>query len=184
MSTTLQRTPVMPRSIPAIDDCKRDADFLLKDVHSGDAATRARAIERFQKIAPFKEMAAESVVAERDQIQHKHALAVIAREHGYIGWKNLKDAADVLWCPPGTSAYWHNWCKSHEEARAHLAANGGYLLTGHGKWFIAERGYIEALGLDADDPRWEAIGFDVAQPRDAKACEELVALRKARAAGK
>ncbi|MCC6152575.1 MAG: hypothetical protein IT367_02395, partial [Candidatus Hydrogenedentes bacterium] len=41
-----------------------------------------------------------------------------------------------------------------------------------------ERGYIEALGLDPDDSRWEAIGFDIDAPRDKQACDELIALRK------
>ena len=172
----------MPRNIPSLDDCKRDADLLLKDLRSDDHDVNRRAVERFRRIAPFKEMSADEVHRDRGEIQHKHALAVIAREHGYVAWKNLKDAADVLWCPPNTSAFWHNWCKSHEEAREYLDANGGFLLTGHGKWFIAERGYIEWLGLDPDDPRWAAIGYDIAGPRDPEACEELVALRKARAA--
>ena len=88
----------------------------------------------------------------------------------------------MYWCPPNTSAFWHNWCKSHGEARAYQEEKGGYLLTGHGKWFIAERGYIEALGMDPDDPRWEAIGFDVHDPRDNRACDELLALRKAQCA--
>jgi hypothetical protein len=174
----------MPRPIPSLDDCKRDADPLLKDVHSEDSSACLHAVERFRRIAPFKEKSADDVYRERDQIQHKHALAVIAREHGYVAWKNLKDAADMLWCPPGTSAFWHNWCKTHEEARAYLETNGGYLLTGHGKWFIAERGFIEALGLNPDDSRWEMIGYDLFAPRDTKACEELIALRKARSAVK
>lgn len=168
----------MPRPIPSLDDCKRDADFLLKDLCSDDHDARRRAVERFRRIAPFKDMSAGDVCRNQADIQHKHALAVIAREHGYVAWKNLKDAADVLWCPPDTSAFWHNWCKTHEEARRYLDVNGGYLLTAHGKWFIAERGYIEWLGLDPDDPRWDAIGFDVHAPRDKKACEELVAQRE------
>lgn len=168
----------MPRTIPSLDDCKRDADLLLKDVHSDDHEVRLRAVERFRRIAPFKDMSVQEVHGDRDEIQHKHALAVIAREHGYVAWKNLKDAADVLWCPPNASAFWHNWCKCHEEARAYQKEKGGYLLTGHGKWFVAERGYIEALGLDPDDSRWEAIGFDIDAPRDKQACDELIALRK------
>ncbi|MBM3288855.1 MAG: hypothetical protein FJY92_01765 [Candidatus Hydrogenedentes bacterium] len=172
----------MPRPVPSLDDCKRDADLLLKDVYSADRDVAMRAVDRLRRIAPFNTMNADDVYRERGQIQHKHALSAIAREHGYIAWKNLKDADDELWCPPNTSAFWHNWCKSHEEARVYIEANGGYLLTGHGKWFIAERGYIEWLGLDPDDPRWKAIGFDLADPRDASAGAELVALREARAA--
>lgn len=170
----------MPRTVPSLDDCKRDADLLLKDLHSDDREVRRRAAERFRRIAPFKELGADHVCRSHADIQRKHALAVIARERGYAAWKNLKDAADVLWCPPDTSAFWHNWCKTHKEAREYLEVNGGYLLTAHGKWFIAERGYIEWLGLDPDDPRWDAIDFDVYAPRDKRACDELIAQRKSR----
>ncbi len=169
----------MTRPIPSLDKCKREASLLLKDLQSTQPSIAAGAAERFRRIAPFREQTTDEILAARDSIQRKHALAVIAREHGYAAWKNLKDAADVLWCPPGASAFWHNWCKTHEEARTYLEANGGYLLTAHGKCFIAERGYIEHLGLDPDDPRWEAIGFDVKEPKDAKVSGELVADRKA-----
>ena len=165
--------------VPSFENCKRDADLLLKDLHAADADVAARAADRFRRIPPFKEQTTEEVLHSREEVQLKHALGVVAREHGYIAWKNLKDAADVLWCPPGTSAFWHNWCKSHEEARAYLNAKGGYLLSGHGKCFIAEPGYIEELGLDPRDPRWEAIGYDVVKPRNERACDELVTLRKA-----
>lgn len=170
---------LMARPIPSLEECKRDASLLLKDLKSERADVAKDAAERFRRIAPFREQTLDEVLANRDAIQRKHALAVVAREHGYPAWKNLKDAADVLWCPPGSSAFWHNWCKSHEEARSYLDANGGYLLTAHGKWFIAERGYIEHLGLDPDDPRWEAIGFDVHEPKDAAARDGLIADRKA-----
>jgi hypothetical protein len=170
---------LMARPIPSIEECKRDASLLLKDLKSERVDVAKEAAERFRRIAPFREQTAGEVLDNRDGIQRKHALAVIAREHGYVAWKNLKDAADVLWCPPGSSAFWHNWCKTHEEARKYLQANGGYLLTAHGKWFIAERGYIEHLGLNPDDPRWEAIGFDVYEPKDTAACDGLVADRKA-----
>ena len=169
----------MARPIPSLEDCKREASLLLKDLNASESDIAARAAERFRRVAPFREQAAGDILGSRDDIQRKHALAVIAREHGYAAWKNLKDAADVLWCPPGSSAFWHNWCKTHEEARAYRESNGGYLLTAHGKWFIAERGFIESLGLDPDDPRWEAIGYDVDQPKDAEACAGLVAERMA-----
>ncbi|MCC6487553.1 MAG: hypothetical protein IT364_08625 [Candidatus Hydrogenedentes bacterium] len=169
----------MARPIPSLEDCKREASLLLKDLNSEQALDAARAAERFRRIAPFREQSPGEILANRDAIQRKHALAVVAREHGYVAWKNLKDAADVLWCPPGSSAFWHNWCKTHEEARAHLEAQGGYLLSAHGKCFIAERGYIESLGLDPEDPRWEAIGYDIVHPRDMEACAGLVADRSA-----
>ncbi|GMW02808.1 MAG: hypothetical protein AMXMBFR84_39440 [Candidatus Hydrogenedentota bacterium] len=133
---------------------------------------------RFQRIQPFKGMPLEAVIRERHLVQHKHALDVIAREHGYLNWKKLKDAADTLWSPPNSSAYWHNWCRNHDEARDYLAESGGYLLPALGQCFIADRGYIEFLGLNPDDPRWELIGFDVMEPANRSACDELIAERE------
>jgi len=169
----------MARPIPSLDECKRDASLLLKDLRSTQSSIAAIAAERFRRVAPYRERTVDEILSDRDAIQRKHALAVIARERGYAAWKNLKDAADVLWCPPGSSAFWHNWCKTHEEARAYLETNGGYLLTAHGKCFIAERGYIEHLGLDPDDPRWDAIGCDIHRPKVATARDGLAADRKA-----
>ena len=168
----------MSRPVPSLEESKRTASLLEKDLHSLDIAVARAAATRFLRLAEFRQKSADELVRDRDEVQHKHALTVVAREQGYGAWKNLKDAADVLWCPPGASAYWHNWCKSHDEARAILDERGGYLLTAHGKWFIAERGYIELLGLDPDDPRWAAIGFDIVQPSDQRACHELIALRE------
>lgn len=163
----------MPRPIPSVNESKRAASLLLKDLRSADTVSARAAAARFMRIAPFKGITVDEVIARRDGVRRKHALDVVAREQGYLAWKNLKDAADVAWLPRGAEAFSHNWCKTYEEARAHLDARGGYLLTGHGKCFIAERVYIEFLGLDPDDPRWDAIGHDVKRPADPKACEEL-----------
>ncbi|MFA6239643.1 MAG: hypothetical protein WC655_01865 [Candidatus Hydrogenedentales bacterium] len=167
----------MARPIPSLEDSKRVASLLLKDLNADDPSVAEVAAERMRRIAPFREMTVAQVLESRPEIQRKHVLAVVAREQGYAAWKNLKDAADVLWCPPGASAFWHNWCKTYEEARGYLESQGGYLLTAHGKCFIAERGYIESLGLDPDDLRWEAIGYDMKEPKDRDACDALIAER-------
>lgn len=167
----------MARPIPSVEDSKRNASLLLKDLNSDVSSVAEAAAERFRRIAPFREQSAAQVLEARGEVQHKHALTAVAREQGYAAWKNLKDAADVLWCPPGASAFWHIWCKTYEEARGYLESNGGYLLTAHGRCFIAERGYIESLGLDPDDPRWEKAGYDMKEPKDQAAFEALTAER-------
>jgi len=178
----------MARPTPSIADSKRAADLLLKDLRSADLRSADRAAaqsaaERFRRIQPFKAHSLKEVIESRGDIQRKHALDVVAREQGYLAWKNLKDAADVLWCPENSCAYSQNWCKTHAEARAYLDESGGYLLTAHGRCFIAEAAFVEFLGLDPNDARWDAIGFDVYRPRDAVARDELVQLRE-KAAGK
>ena len=39
----------MPQTIPSLDDCKREADFLLKDLHSDNHEVSTRAVERFRR---------------------------------------------------------------------------------------------------------------------------------------
>jgi hypothetical protein len=174
----------MARPTPSIADSKRAADLLLKDLRSADCAIAQSAAERFRRIQPFKMKSLDEVLASRSDVQRKHALDVVAREQGYLAWKNLKDAADVLWCPEGSQAYWHNWCKTHAEARTYLDESGGYLLTAHGRCFIAEAAFVEFLGLDPNDVRWDVIGFDVFKPRDENTRDELVQLREKAAARK
>lgn len=169
------------RPTPSVADSKRSADLLLKDLRSDDRDVAQGAAERFRRIQPFKSRSADEVLNDRESVQRKNALDVVAREQGYLAWKNLKDAADVLWCPRGSAVFWQNWCKSHAEARAYLEERGGFLLTAHGSCFIAEAGFIEFLGLDPQDPRWEAIGYDIHAPLDTDVRDELVALREAAA---
>jgi hypothetical protein len=50
-----------------------------------------------------------------------------------------------------------------------------YLLAYKRHFFIVERFYIEALGLDPEDPDWRAIGWDWAKPRSVAARRRLYA---------
>ena len=79
---------------------------------------------------------------------------------------------ETVWYPRD-SAFLNTWFSTYEEARAYREQTGGYLLTYCAKFFVCERGYIESLGLDPDDPRWLQIGFDCARPTDDEAYEAL-----------
>ena len=168
----------MPRTITSIDDCKKNASLLLKDLRSEEPSIARTAAVRFQRIKPFSTMALTALLDSRETIQHKHALEVIAREHGFISWKKLKDAADVLWYPR-PSPFLNVWISTYAEAKAYHEEHGGYLLTHQGNYFICEAAYIESLGLDPKDSRWEAIDYDVKQPKDTAAYQELVQLAQA-----
>ena len=174
-ASTRQGDCLMPRPIPSVSESTLAADLLMKDIASGDEPRVRSAAGRFLRIEPFRSPGIDGLLKGRDTIQRKHALRIVAREQGFAGWKNLKDAADVFWLPAKAGGYAQNWCKTHPEARAWLEQRGGYLLTAQGKWFIAERGFIEFLGLDPDDPRWATIGWDTAEPADTTVRDELVA---------
>ena len=160
----------MSRKVPDIELCKRDADLLLKDLRDGDRNQEAAA--RFQRLAPFKSLSRAEIA---DAVQRKHALDVIARENGFLNWAKLKQSQDNLWIRPVGGPRLHVWCKSHEEAIAYRDANGGYILTDRGVCFVADRDYIEALGLDPDDDRWAKIDYDCCAPADQRAYAELIA---------
>ena len=60
----------------------------------------------------------------------------------------------------------NRWFTSYEEARASLAAEGGYLLPYKTQFFVTEGEGIRELGLDPDDPDWARIGWDWVRPKD------------------
>ena len=60
-----------------------------------------------------------------------------------------------------------------EEAKAIREQHGGYLLAYRRHFFIADRYFIETLGLDPDDPDWQLIERDWVKPRRADARERL-----------
>lgn len=165
----------MPRPVPDVRDAREQAKRLLKDLRSGDPDRAQPAANLFCKAPMLKDFSPESIAADPSRIQLKHALAAVARDHGYVSWKKLKDAADVAWYPRMTG-FLTAWYARYEEAKVCHDRNGGYLLTHKGQFFVCEADFIESLGIDPNDPRWERIGYDAAKPADKKACEELYAL--------
>jgi len=124
-------------------------------------------------------------------VRRKHCLAVVARELGFASFEHARrvldgDPAEVdfgtLLYGAGGAAYLNHWFATHGEARAQQveAADTGprqYLLAYKRQCFLAERGFVEALGFDADDPDWAAIGWDWVRPRDLEARGRLYARR-------
>ena len=143
------------------------------------AGSRAAA-ERLRKVPAFSASSVDDLLRDVERVQLKHAQWAVALEEGQRDWKTLKDAADFFWYPRH-SAHLNAWYARYDDARACLDQNGGYLLTHHGKYFVCEAGYVRSLGLDPDDPRWTAVGYDVARPLDKRACAELVKLAEAEA---
>lgn len=179
--------PLEPRSVA---DAKRRADLLRKDLASGELLRTRAAAERFRALERFRDLGTTEIVAAEPQ--HKHALEVIAREAGRDDWRSLKarlDKREALRSRGGATPLYpswahgwtHVWYARHAEARRHLERAGGYLLPWRGQFFVAEARYVGALGLDPDDPDWEAIGHDWARPADPDARDRLEAKLEAAA---
>ncbi|MFO0725619.1 MAG: hypothetical protein U1E65_17680 [Myxococcota bacterium] len=155
--------------IDPIDALKSSARVLHGRIQAGDAA----ALARVRRAEPELEATA---------VLRRHCLAALAQELGFRGWSHVVavlagEAEDVgtLLYPAGGAAYWNIWSASYEEARTIHAESGGYLLAYKNQYFIADRHFVENLGLDPEDEDFQRIGFDWARPKDLPARTRLYA---------
>jgi hypothetical protein len=167
---------------PTLDECKIRASLLLKDLRCADHRQSVRAAERFQVLPGFASFDSGAIIARRDSIRRKHALAVIAAELGYPAWTDCKRRLEVpaeLRLDPekffaaGCGGYLNRWFARYAEARAALEAEGGYLFPFRYQFFICEPGFLADLGIDLADPDWDRIGRDWMRPRDLAAHNRL-----------
>lgn len=84
----------------------------------------------------------------------------------------------TLWYSDKLHEFLNRWFAKYEEARVSLESEGGFLLPYRHQFFVCEWGAIKALGLDADDPDWEKIGWDCVVPADEEAFKRLSEKRK------
>ena len=73
----------------------------------------------------------------------------------------------------------NRWFASYDEAAASRKKFGGYLLPFRRQFVVVESAAIRALGLDPDDPDWDAIGWDLVNPADQLAAGRLTEKRTA-----
>jgi len=172
-----------------LHECKVRASLLLKALHSADSSRATKAAERLRTLPPFAGLSSAELLARRDSVRRKHALAVIAREQGHGSWAELKQALgeeegprfdpEAFFSRP-MSPYLNRWCSSYEEALASLQAAGGYLFPFRAQFFVCEAAFLGALGVDVADPDWERIGRDWVKPLDlaahARLEQKLIAL--------
>lgn len=125
----------------------------------------------------------------RAEILHKRlqlpsrrdGLTAIAQQIGFPNWPTAKAAIEgelsseygTLLYPKRLIGHTNHWYVKYEEAAAQRAAANSYLLAYKRHYFVADRYFVESLGLDPDDPDWRAMGFDWARPTDAAARTRL-----------
>ena len=81
--------------------------------------------------------------------------------------------SDKLWYQANLDVFLNRWFANYQEARQALDREGGFLLPYRKHFFVCEADVIQALGLEPDDPDWEKIGRDGAQPEDQDAYQRL-----------
>jgi hypothetical protein len=165
-----------------LSECRIRASLLLKDLRCDDSSRALRAAERFQVLPSFASTDPDGIVAQRDSVRLKHALAVIAAELGYATWTDCKRRFEVpaaqrldtdKFFGARSCGFLNRWFARYDEARASLAAQGGYLLPYRHQFFICEWGFLETMGIDPNDPDWERIGRDWVRPHDPAARDRL-----------
>ena len=180
---TRQQTPAQ------VSEYRIQARRLLNQLRADDKQTAAEAAARFRLLRSFADKSVAQLLAARAAVRLKHALAVVALEHGHDSWRALKASAEAcasaISTPDtnremyarGMDVLLNRWFARYEDARASLAELGGYLLPFDRQFFICEAEGIRVLGLDPDDTDWQLIGWDWVQPQDAAAWQRLRAKR-------
>jgi hypothetical protein len=172
----------MPTHLPTLRECKVRASLLLKALRSGDPVRARVAAERFRTLRPFAGLDAERIVAWRDQIRRKHALAVIAGELGFDSWLALRGAAgesgsfdtpNMEWMWANAAVYLNHWCATYEDAAAIRRETNGFLFPYRSQFVVCTAEFLDARGIDPHDADWDLIGRDWAKPRDAAAFRRL-----------
>ncbi|EQC44553.1 hypothetical protein M899_2453 [Bacteriovorax sp. BSW11_IV] len=105
----------------------------------------------------------------------KDAYASIAKAAGYSNWKEMKDMIVIsdLLNPPRWSAIWKAWFSSKTDAIKHLKEDH-FLLPYRKHFFICTTDYINALGINSNDPDLIKIGNDWTSPKDQEAFERIL----------
>ncbi len=86
--------------------------------------------------------------------------------------------ANKLWYTGSMDVFLNRWFSNYEDARQSLEREGGFLLPYRNQFFVCESEAIRVLGLQPDDPDWERINRDAAQPADVEAYQRLYEKRE------
>ncbi|ABS61657.1 conserved hypothetical protein [Parvibaculum lavamentivorans DS-1] len=161
--------------IDALAEYKIRASKLLKDFASDDKRRAFGAAYRLASLWPDGN--ANDLLADKSRVQRKHALAVIAREMGFRDWQHLTEEAHIELPAFDTSRlfsekagfYLNAWFVTYEEAKAALTRKDRFLFPFRHQFVVCEAGLLKSLGIDTNDPDWEAIGHDWVKPLDTQA---------------
>jgi hypothetical protein len=174
-----------------VRELKIRAEILQTRLDAGDAA----ALARLRALPELRRAALPALAAMARDLRRKHCLALVARECGFSSWESARrvlegdpgeiDLGGLLYGRrPGDSGTLHAWFASYDEARAAFDAASAlgtraFLLAHRRQFFLAAAPFIAALGMNPDDPDWEAIGRDWARPADRAARGRLYQRRLA-----
>ncbi len=98
----------------------------------------------------------------------------MAREAGFAGWSELKQARSGLdysefFAAPGLGDTLNVWFATYDEARDFHGVNGGVLLPYRQHYFVSSLALLDRLGFEAGHADWAEIGYDFARPASTEA---------------
>jgi len=145
-------------------------------------------------IARATSVAASRRWVEPDTWTLTHCMNIVSAEAGFAHWDHARrvlggeaatgDDAGTLWYDHACGALTNQWFARYDEARAILDADPSlYLLPYRRQFVLADRYFIELLGLDPSIRPWDEIGRDLvggyaAPAWYALALQRLRAMRK------
>ncbi|MCA9641370.1 MAG: hypothetical protein KC492_11770 [Myxococcales bacterium] len=163
-----------------VKELKLRAKFLHRAVMRSDPA----AVKRLRALPELRRADDAAIVAQGGELRRKHCLAVVARECGFPSWEHALRAlsGDVEIFEHGTLLYsssgvLNHWFTSYAEAHAAWAdarRDGvAYLFAYKRDYFVTGVAFVESLGLDPDDPDWQALGWNWVKPANVEARARL-----------
>ena len=168
---------------PAVSEFRIQAKRLLKALRSIDEDAWRPAAARFLRLQSFTGRTLVQLREQSDRIRLKHALTVLAVEHGFASWAILKETAETAnpELPDEAELMYHrrqdvllnHWFAHYDQARAALAAQGGFLFPYRQHFYICEAEGVCILGLNPDDPDWALIGWNWVEPKNREAWTRL-----------
>jgi len=161
--------------IDPIHELKVRAEILHARVQEHDTGV----LKRLRVLSEFRRSPDGHLIG---TARHQHCLRVIAAEWGFPGYREAKRALSgeepspdfgALLYPNKCCGHLNRWYKIYEEAAEVRKDCRGYLLGYRHQYVVVDRYFIETLGLDPDDPDWEALGFDWVRPAEITARTRL-----------
>jgi hypothetical protein len=163
----------------AICELKTRAEILHKRIQ----VEEPRFIARLRAVPEWRRLSDEQLAGIAAGLKRNDCLNVIAAELGFPNWPIAKAAIEgdegttefgtLLY--PSSSAGLNHWFARYEEAVPVREATNGFLLAYKRQYLVVDRFFIEALGLDPDDPDWKELGFDWVRPASLAARGRLYA---------
>jgi hypothetical protein len=158
-----------------VDVLKKQAHTLHKQVQKNDAL----AIARVKSLSEMKQLSDLDIVM---TAKRRHCLKQIAVELGFKGWAHAlrviegTDLSDygTMFYPKGCGAHSNIWCATYEEAKNIRSKHGGFLLAYKNQFLVVDDDYIWEMGLNPNDPVFDATSRDWVNPGSPALHERLM----------